>query len=219
MTLYINILTGITKHHILNFNIMKTINFESLKTFTLLIVISILIVILLFKQCNTDPEYTEIIDTVKITTVKTNLVPVAVSYPVKSEVEKIIYKKVYLTKDSFIFVIDSAKIHEYIKEYLAENFYKETIQNDSIAKIILDITIQKNKIKELKSDVEVYSYKTTLKPVFIVYGGVYYLNMQNISSVGLNAGIIKNNNIYEASIGTNKTYLAKYSRIFYTKYK
>ena len=100
---------------------------KELTIFILITIIGFIGFILNLKYCK-DPNYITKIDTVYITKIKKNLIPVAVAYPVDSLVNNIIYDT------DTVIQIDS--VIKYITKYLAKNTFKDTILNDSNGLII-----------------------------------------------------------------------------------
>ena len=157
------------------------------------------------------PEIITIIDTVKIVKYSEKL---KIDTIIKPEYH-VINKYITITEIDTIYFFDTIK--KTIYKYYAKNVYIDTIINNDTAFICITDTIQENLIKSRKSEISIYNKTIIEKPKLQIMTGLFYLNNLELQSIGINAGITKNKNIFSLGIGTNKTYLFNYNRIIFEK--
>ena len=192
---------------------MKTLKLFFKNVIYLLLIFTLIYLVIFLSNLKCNPETVEIIKTDTI---------IKVIYRDFVEYDTIIKNK-YITKYDTVFVKGDTIFVEYIiGDYLASVFYSDTVQNDSSAKIIINDTIQRNRLKNRLTEIEVYNYTKTIHDKDVLNLSVgsflfYTPTYENNISIGLCADLALKKNVFGIGYGTDKTYLFNYKRLIFEK--
>jgi len=179
-----------------------------LRNFIYLLLIFTLIYLFIFVsnlKCN--PETTEVIirDTVIKTIYRDFIIP-----------DTIIQNEYIVNYDTIFIKGDTVFIPDVVNDYFASVFYSDTLQNDSLAKIIVNDTIERNRLKNRLTEIEIYNYtKIVTKDVFNVSAGGFVLYSpiyQNSFSVGVCCDLVLKKNSFGVGYGIGQVYMVNYKR-------